>query len=57
MAAFVTEKYGCEFMAMMNDMDGNPSRMYVKKTMMENERIVLRPWRESDAVVLRLELR
>lgn len=25
------EKYGCEFFAMMNDMDGNPSRVYVKK--------------------------
>ena len=24
------EKYGCEFLAMMNDMDGNPSRVYVK---------------------------
>lgn len=25
------EKYGCEFKALMNDMDGNPSRVYVKK--------------------------
>ena len=25
------EKYGCEFMAQMNDMDGTPSRVYVKK--------------------------
>ena len=26
------EKYGCEFKAIMNDMDGNPSRIYVKRT-------------------------
>ncbi len=26
------EKYGCEFKAMMNDMDGAPSRVYVKRT-------------------------
>lgn len=25
------EKYGCEFLTMMDDMDGNPSRVYVKK--------------------------
>ena len=25
------EKYGCEFMAQMNDMNGTPSRVYVKK--------------------------
>ena len=25
------ETYGCEFKALMNDMDGNPSRVYVKK--------------------------
>ena len=25
------EKYGCEFIAQMNDMDGTPSRVYVKK--------------------------
>ena len=25
------EKYGCEFKAIMNDMDGNPSRIYVKR--------------------------
>ena len=43
------EKYGCEFLTMMNDMDGNPSRVYVKKIMMETERILLRPWRDSDA--------
>ena len=47
------EKYGCEFLTMMNDMDGNPSRVYVKRIeMMETERIILRPWRESDAETL-----
>ena len=25
------EKYGCEFKTLMNDMDGTPSRVYVKK--------------------------
>lgn len=25
------EKYGCEFLTEMNDLDGNPSRVYVKK--------------------------
>ena len=25
------EKYGCEFVTQMNDMDGKPSRVYVKK--------------------------
>lgn len=25
------EKYGCEFKTLMNDMDGEPSRVYVKK--------------------------
>ncbi len=25
------EKYGCEFKAIMNDMDGTPSRVYVKR--------------------------
>ena len=25
------EKYGCEFKTMMNDMDGAPSRVYIKK--------------------------
>ena len=44
------EKYGCEFLTMMNDMDGNPSRVYVKRIeMMETDRILLRHWRESDA--------
>ena len=42
------EKYGCEFLTMMDDMDGNPSRVYVKKLMMETERLLLRHWRESD---------
>ena len=47
------EKYGCDFLTMMKDMDGNPSRVYVKRiTMMETERILLRPWRESDAEAL-----
>jgi RimJ/RimL family protein N-acetyltransferase len=34
---------------MMNDMEGTPSRVYVKKIMMENDRILLRPWHDSDA--------
>ena len=47
------EKYGCEFLTMMKDMDGNPSRVYVKRiTMMKTDRILLRHWRESDAEVL-----
>lgn len=46
------EKYGCEFRAMMNDMDGNPSRVYVKRFMMETVRLILRPWRGSDAEAL-----
>lgn len=46
------EKYGCEFLTMMNDMDGNPSRVYVKKIFMQSERLLLRHWRESDAEVL-----
>lgn len=25
------EKYGCEFLQMMNDINGNPSRVYVKR--------------------------
>ena len=25
------EKYGCEFLALMNDMDGTPSRVYIKR--------------------------
>lgn len=25
------EKYGCEFLQMMNDMDGKPSKVYVKR--------------------------
>lgn len=25
------EKYGCEYFAMMNDMDGQPSKVYVKR--------------------------
>ena len=25
------EKYGCEFEGLMNDMDGTPSRVYVKR--------------------------
>ena len=47
------EKYGCEFLSMMDDMDGKPSRVYIKRIkMMETERILLRPWHESDAEVL-----
>lgn len=46
------EKYGCEFLTIMNDMDGNPSRVYVKRIMMETDRLLLRPWRDSDAEVL-----
>ena len=46
------EKYGCEFLTMMDDMDGNPSRVYVKKILMQNEGIILRHWHESDAKVL-----
>ena len=46
------EKYGCDFLTMMNDMDGNPSRVYVKKIMMQTERILLRHWNESDAQAL-----
>ena len=37
------EKYGCEFLTMMDDMDGKPSRVYIKKFFMETERILLRP--------------
>ena len=43
------EKYGCEFLKIMDDMDGKPSRIYVKEFFKETERILLRPWRESDA--------
>ncbi len=25
------EKYGCEYLTIMNDMDGEPSRVYVKE--------------------------
>ena len=46
------EKYGCEFLTMMKDMDGNPSRVYVKKIFMQSDRILLRHWRDSDAEVL-----
>ena len=46
------EKYGCEFLTMMNDMDGNPSRIYVKKIVMQTDRILLRHWRKSDAEAL-----
>jgi hypothetical protein len=30
-AEFLYEKYGCEFMTEMKDMDGELSRIYVKK--------------------------
>ena len=46
------EKYGCEFLTMMNDMDGKPSRVYVKRIRMETERILLRRWKDSDAEAL-----
>ena len=46
------EKYGCEFLTLMDDMDGKPSRVYVKKFFMETERLLLRHWRDSDAEVL-----
>ena len=47
------EKYGCEFLKMLNDMDGKPSRVYIKRIeMLENERILLRHWRENDAEAL-----
>ena len=29
------EKYGCDFLTMMNDMDGKPSRVYVKRIIAE----------------------
>ena len=37
----------------MDDMDGKPSRVYVKRIeMMQTDRILLRHWRESDAEAL-----
>ena len=49
------EKYGFEYDTMLKDMDGEPSRIYMKKiktegnTVLETERLCLRHWEESDA--------
>lgn len=48
------EKYGCEFKTEMTDMNGEPFRVYVKriKELPETDRLILRPWRKSDAEVI-----
>lgn len=49
------EKYGFSYLTMLRDMDGEPSRIYIKKvkaegnTVLETERLCLRHWEESDA--------
>ena len=45
------EKYGCEFYREMQDIHGEPSRVYVKriKRPLKTERLLLRRWLESDA--------
>ena len=45
------EKYGCEFMTEMKDVNGEPSRVYVKKIkrILETKRLILRSWKDSDA--------
>ena len=45
------EKYGCVFKTEMKDMNGEMSRVYEKqiRKVLETERLILRPWEESDA--------
>lgn len=45
------EKYGCEFKTETKDVNGDPSRVYVKriKTVFETDRLILRRWEDSDA--------
>lgn len=46
------EKYGFEYLTVMNDIDGEPSRVYIKRTgknMLITKRLILRRWEENDA--------
>ncbi len=44
------EKYGCEYIGDMKDVNGEPSRVYVKNVkFLTTERLILRQWNESDA--------
>lgn len=48
------EKYGFTYKTQMNDMDGEPSRVYVRKIgcerkILETKRLILRAWDEADA--------
>ena len=46
------EKYGFEYLTMMKDIEGEPSKVYVKRVgenMLTTKRLLLRRWEESDA--------
>jgi len=43
------EKYGYRFWEILPDVNGKDSRVYVKDLYFETDRLILRPWKESDA--------